>query len=57
MENDRGDPALSPLCTHQIPRYKCPDCASEQEPGAMEIIKSILAKATQSLRRGDKPDD
>jgi hypothetical protein len=54
MENDRGDPPLSPLYIHQMPRYECPDCAAEHEPGAAEVIKSILAKATRSLRRDQR---
>ena len=61
MENERVDPPLSLLYSHQVPRYKCAECdggPDERTAKATDLIKSILAKAATLFRHdtdGDSP--
>lgn len=52
MENERSDPPLPQLCSHQVPWRKCPECSAELEERkskALSLIKSILARTAKPV--------
>lgn len=52
MENERSDPPLPQLCSHQVPWRKCPECSTELEERkskALSLIKSILARTAKPV--------
>lgn len=68
MENDRGDPPLPLLCSHQAPWHKCPECGpqlAERTTKAANLIKTILTGPDEpvsgeteadALRATDEPN-
>lgn len=51
MDSERSDPRLTEMCVHQVPQHKCPLCPRPDRLTAVELIKSMREKATQSFRR------
>ena len=51
MENERSDPPLAALCSHQVPRYKCPECQTErpEQLKPSDLIRSIVSRVSRQL--------